>query len=966
MRTPDPTHDRDAADLWARAGELFEQARALPPPARRALLETCTDGALRTEVEALLDAHQRLESGSAGAFLEHLDPGRAAALLEPSGVDDDVAPGTSIGRYRVERRLGRGGMGVVYLAHDDRLDRHVALKLLPARLSTDPVARSRLEREARAASALDHPNIVTVYEIADADDGRVFIAMALCEGPTLREVLDDGVLPVARVVELATQVADGLGAAHRRGVVHRDVKPRNIVVTPEGTARIVDFGVATTAGDDAGAGFTPGTLAYMSPEQTRGDAVDARSDVWALGVLLHEMLAGRRPFQGGDERALITAIRTRDAEPLAGLRPDAPDELRLLVERCLSRDPELRPADGAAVAAELRTIGVRERERGPRTQEHGGGPLSLHARRRRASFAAGALVLLAAAAVGVRATTAPGPRLEPRRVAVAAVENRTGAPELDELAGMATDWITHGLLQTGIIEVVSLSPYGISGRDAGSEPRALARSGGARLLLAGSLYRQEGLTHLQARVIDVADGRVIQSIDPVAAAADAPMEAIEELRRRVQSVLNAQLDTQLTHLAAVPRPPRLEAYREYLAGRDRHAARDLPTALARFRRAAELDPSFVLPHATSAIVLHTMGRAAEADSIVRALEADADRLDALTRAHVVWLRGALSGDGDARLAGMREAARLAAGSTLPGYQYAQELLSAGRPRAAVRVLDAMEPERGELRGWIHYWQVLAAALHLQGSHGRELREARRVRQLYPGDPRALLLELYALAALGRTGAIERLLADVETDAPRGEPGPGALLLATALELRAHASRVPGHRTAPAAQRLLERALAWYESLPEERQTVRSGYEHTQVLALLGRRGEARRRLVELADAPPAPAGASPVGSRGWPQFPEPVTYHGAAGRLAALDGDTAAARAALAWLATSEAPYAHGRPAFWQGAITAALGEQDAATALVRQAFDDGLPWTLGIHHAPELEPLRRHRGFRAVVARRD
>jgi tetratricopeptide (TPR) repeat protein len=938
-----------AADRWARVGALFDAARALPPAARRALLDACRDDELRLEVEALLDADQRVVSGSAGAFLERLDPGRTAALLKSAGTDDDVAAGEAIGRYRVVRRLGRGGMGVVYLAHDPRLDRMVALKLLPTHLSTDPAARSRLEQEARAASALDHPNIVTVYEIADAADGRVFIAMALCEGPTLREELDDGVLPVARVVELAAQIADGLGSAHARGVVHRDVKPRNIIVTGNGTARIVDFGVATTRADGAaGNGLTPGTLAYMSPEQTRGGAPDARSDVWSLGVLLYEMLAGRRPFDADDEPRLIRAIRNDDPEPLAGLRPDAPAGLCRLVERCLSRDPAQRPADGRAVATELRAL--RERSQ---------------TRRRRVAAVTGTVFILAAIAVGLRAAAAAEPRLEPRRVAVAPVENRTGAAELDELAGMATDWMELGLLQTGVIEVVSLSPYGIGGAggEAGAAPRTLARSGGARLLLAASLYRQDGAAWLQARVIDVTNGRVVQSVEPVAAALDARMDAVEELRRRVQSALNAQLDTQLTHVAAVSQPPRLEAYREYRTGRDRHASRDLAGALSHFQRAAALDSTFMLPHVVSAIILNTLGRTGAADSVVRRLEGRTDGLDAFTMAHVAWLRGALAGDRNARIEGMREAARLAPGSTLPGYQYAEELLGAGRPREALRVLDAIEPERGELRGWLHYWQVLAASLHLQGSHRRELREARRARELYPDDPRALLLELHALAALGRTGDIERLLLDVATTSRRGEPSPGALMLATALELRVHPSRMPGHRTRKSADQLLERALAWYESVAAEQRTVRSRYEHTHVLALLGRRAEARRLLAELAAAPPAPAGPSPVSSRGWPHFPEPVTYRGAAGLLAAQEGDTAAARDALAWLESADEPYSHGRPAYWRGAIMAALGDHDGAVTLLRRAFDDGMAWTLGIHHAPELEPVRRHRAFRALTA---
>jgi TolB-like protein len=945
VRTTDPT----AAECWARAGALFEAARGLPLDARRALLDDYPDRELRAQIETLLQAHDRMEGGSAGTFLERLDPRRAAPLLYGADADEDIVPGALVGRYRVLRRLGSGGMGVVYLAHDPRLDRNVALKLLPPHRSTDPVARRRFEQEARAASALDHPNIVTVHEIGDAPDGRFFIAMALCEGPTLRETLDAKMLPVARAVAFATQIADGLGAAHGRGVVHRDVKPRNIIITPGGVPRIVDFGVATTragdaAGDAAGAGPTPGTLAYMSPEQTGGETVDARTDVWALGVLLYEMLAGRRPFDGDDAQRLAHAIRHEDPEPLRRLRPDAPAALCRIVDRCLSRDLGQRPADANVVAAELRALGVQSA-----------------ARRTRVTMVAGVALAIAGAAVGLRAMNGAQPRLEPRRVAVAPFENRSGAPDLDGLASMATEWVTHGLWQTGVIQVVPLAPYGATGEEAGSSPRTVARDAGARLLLTASLYRQQGVARLQAHVIDVADGSVVESIEPVNAPIDAPLEATEELRRRVQSVLNARLDTQLTHVAAAARPPTLEAYREYLAGRDRHAARDLTAALTHFQRAAALDSTFLLPHAISAIVLNMMGRMAAADSIVRQLEARADELDALTRAHVAWLRGGLVGDRHARAAGMREAARLAPGSTLVSYQFADETLRLGRPREAVRILDAVEPERGELRGWLHYWQVLCAGLHLQGNHRRELREARRARALYPGDTRALLLEAHALAALGRTRDIDRMLADAGRTVP-GEPGAGALMLATALELRAHAR---GTRASSAADRLLERAVAWYGDLPAARRTVRSRYEHALALGLLGRRTEARQQLAQLVVERPSPVGPSPIGARGSPHYPGQVTYRGVAGLFAAMDGDSAAARAALSWLERSTESYSHGRPTYWRAAITASLGDQEAAVRLLRRALEEGMPYSLSVHQAPELAALRGNRSFRAMFTER-
>jgi eukaryotic-like serine/threonine-protein kinase len=424
-------------DAWARVCELFEAARGLAPAERAPLLAACGDAAVRDEVAALLAAdHDALRT----PFLERLQPGPAAALLAPAAGEtddmDDIETGRTIGRYRVVRRLGYGGMGVVLLAHDPRLDRHVALKLLPPHLRLDATARARFEDEARAASALDHPNIVTVYEIGETEHDQLFIAMAFCAGETLRSELRAGAQPVARAVALATQIADALGAAHGRGIVHRDVKPANIIVTPDAVARLLDFGVAKIAGSAlTHTALTPGTVAYMSPEQTRGDAVDARADVWALGVVLHELLTGRRPFEAADEQAMIDAIRNVEPEPVAGLRPDMPPGLCRIVERCLSKDPAHRPADGAAVAAALRAV----------TAETAAAalppPTRRAVRRRRVLLVTGAAVIVVAGAFAARATTAPA--LEPRRVAVAPVENRTDMQELDELASMTGDWIAH-------------------------------------------------------------------------------------------------------------------------------------------------------------------------------------------------------------------------------------------------------------------------------------------------------------------------------------------------------------------------------------------------------------------------------------------------------------------------------------------------------------------------------------------
>jgi len=249
--------------------------------------------------------------------------------------------GSTVSHYSIVEHLGGGGMGIVYKAKDLKLDRFVALKFLPPELTRDPDSRERFIHEAKAASALQHNNICTVHDIDQTPDGQMFIVMDLYEGETLKQRIERGAMTLNEVAEIAAQVADGLAEAHEHGIIHRDVKPANIFLTKRGGVKIVDFGVAKLAGRTAvtRAGTTIGTVAYMSPEQARGEAIDARTDVWALGVVLYEMASGRLPFRGEHESAIVYSILNETPEPVTKLRSELPGELDRIVNMALSKDP---------------------------------------------------------------------------------------------------------------------------------------------------------------------------------------------------------------------------------------------------------------------------------------------------------------------------------------------------------------------------------------------------------------------------------------------------------------------------------------------------------------------------------------------------------------------------------------------------------------------------------------------------
>jgi serine/threonine protein kinase len=334
-----------------RVEAIFDEAMDLPAEERAASLDrACGSNAeLRAAVERLIAS---AEATGGTAMLA----GAMAAALGGARRDDGPLPAQIGASYDVIERIGGGGMGVVYRARDRRLMRHVALKVLPDALEGEPLIRERFLQEAKAAASLDHPNICTVYGVDQGANGQLVIVMPCYDGETLRAKIDRGPLPVADALEYTAQIA-GLAHAHGAGIVHRDVKPANVMVTREGQVKILDFGIAKLA--DARltrSGMVLGTYAYMSPEQAGGEPVDRRSDLWSLGVVLYEMLAGVTPFRGESGRSVLAAIlRAQPAAP-SGLRSDVPPEVDAFVLWLLSKEPEDRPENAAEVLTEVQQL----------------------------------------------------------------------------------------------------------------------------------------------------------------------------------------------------------------------------------------------------------------------------------------------------------------------------------------------------------------------------------------------------------------------------------------------------------------------------------------------------------------------------------------------------------------------------------------------------------------------------------
>ena len=498
---------------------------------------------------------------------------------------EDTVLGTTVSHYRIVRQLGAGGMGVVYEAEDTRLRRPVALKFLSSELAKDGPMLERFEREARAASALNHPGICTVHAI-EQHDGQSFIVMELVEGEPLSMRLAGYPMEIGQVLDLAIQMADALEAAHAKGIVHRDLKPMNMMVTSRGQVKILDFGLAKFEGPGAAgaqttsptapprndltaAGTVFGTVHYMSPEQARGLSTDARTDLFSLGAILYQMATGDRPFEGDTQAVVFDAILNRDPRPLSDANPAMPEALEPILEKALEKDRTLR----YQTATELKTDLLRLRRKLEGTRS---GPAA------------------------VTDSKAPARRAE-RSIAVLYFENLSGVKEDEYLR----DGITEDIL-TDLSKIKGLSVFPrttmLAFRDHKTTAADASRQLRADFALEGSLRRSGNRLRINAQLVDAATGFPVWSERYDREMSDI-FEVQDEIAHKIAEALRIKLTPQeQAELAAKP-TENLQAYDLYLRGRSyarRRTTRDMDFALQMFENAVQLDPNFALAWAAIA------------------------------------------------------------------------------------------------------------------------------------------------------------------------------------------------------------------------------------------------------------------------------------------------------------------------------------------------------------------------------
>jgi serine/threonine protein kinase/tetratricopeptide (TPR) repeat protein len=557
--------------------------------------------------------------------------------------------GKTISHYKIFEKIGEGGMGEVYLAEDTDLKRKVALKFLPAQVASEPDALARFKREAQAAAALNHPNIITVYEVGRHED-KTFIAMAYIDGDQLSDVLIDG-LSIGRAVDVAIQVGEGLDKAHQAGIVHRDVKPDNLIIDKDGRVKILDFGIALfeDVGTSASDSSTVGTIHYMSPEQAREEETDARSDVFSLGAILYEILAGRRPFKGEHSAAVQYSILNEDPTPLSDIKPKISPELERITAKALAKDLNERYQTAAELVADLKAF-----QSGAATASKEKIPVRRFA-------VPGALLLVAIALLfvtdpfNIMPSSTRDAEASDDVLAIMYFDNLAQEGDPQRLGEIITNLLITNLSQSQNLKVVSsqrlydiLKMQGKEGAKTIDRSTAteIAKTTRARWMMLGSILQVEPHLIITSQLVDVTTGNIEASQRLTGAPDETVFDLVDKMTGETQTELALPVKLDVDEPASVVdvTTSSLDAYRHYLEGLDYRNKYYVQEAGASFQKAIELDSSFAMAHYWNAFNALTTANFRDAMYAIHTATKYADHASEKERLYIQSLKAVMESD----------------------------------------------------------------------------------------------------------------------------------------------------------------------------------------------------------------------------------------------------------------------------------------------------------------------------------
>ncbi len=597
-------------ERWRQIEAVFQAALARAPEERVVFLdEACaSDDELRREVKSLLEAHER-----ASGFIKSPAIEMAAGLMADEQTQSRV--GQHIGSYQILRHLGTGGMGDVYLAQDSRLGRSVALKLLPDYFTADKDRVQRFQREARAASALSHPNVATIYEIGEAD-GVSYIAMEYVEGQTLAARISGRPLGTEQIKSIVIQVADALDEAHTKGIVHRDIKSANVMITRRDQVKVLDFGLAkiqqpeqSTPGSDVSTqaktepGIVMGTVAYMSPEQALGRDVDHRTDIFSLGIVMYEMVTGRLPFSGASTSETIDKIVHAQPEAIARFNYNVPGELERITRKCLEKDPGRRYQSAREIVIDLKNLD-RSLESGPLPAEPSGiGRLTHQWWFTRVVFA----LVLVVASVALYGTMIHSEAID--SIAVLPFLNVNGDPETEYLSDGLAESLIRSLSELPTINKVIALGSVLRYKGQNVDPQQVGQELNVKAVMMGRVLKEDERVSIFAELVGIEDNKHLWGEQYSLHYSDI-LAIQEDISNHILEKLRVEL-TGEAHQRFTKRPTEnTEAYQHYLRGRyhwNKRTADGFAKAIKEFTEAVNQDPAYAAAWAGLADTYVTLG-----------------------------------------------------------------------------------------------------------------------------------------------------------------------------------------------------------------------------------------------------------------------------------------------------------------------------------------------------------------------